>query len=480
MLVVLILAIIVFFGLFHITESPPFGFDEGWVFHMASNISQTGIDGTQFSPGNIGHASIISVGYPLIYALALWFKSFGIGVFQARMMMVAYMLGFATVSFLLLKRLYGNDIALASLFILATFPPFYSFGKSIIGEVPALFFLALSLLFFNLATNDPGKSEHSKKRLWLILAGASAGLCVVAKTSSLALIPVLFFGAFLALRKGLVNWKDIGTVAASAAIPIAAWLIANFQPGGSLTSSMSFYTNPSALTDRTATFWSNLRMFWNGAGPLYMLFLLAVWLVGISVRLKARKKICAEESMALAFSVMLTVSLLFRYWDARYLFPVQVLGIMFAPYSLYCVWLALPARWSFAGKAKLLWLGVAALGAAGLYQLSFSSYVADWYGSTRTADMAEYFSSLPASTTIFFYNAPNALAFFRGSDYYQRMAVFDRWVAGNEFAPIASAGLVDMLVLNPPMTKADEKTPLGKYAKVAEFGKIKVFKIKTI
>ena len=125
---VLVLFIVVFFGFFHITESPQFGFDEGWAVQVATNIAQIGVDGLQFSPGNIEHVSVLtSVGYPLLYTLAFWFKLFGVGVFQARIMMVLYMFGMVIVTFIFLRRLYGNNIALSSLAILVTFPPFYSF-----------------------------------------------------------------------------------------------------------------------------------------------------------------------------------------------------------------------------------------------------------------------------------------------------------------------------------------------------------------
>lgn len=463
-LVALILFIIIFFGLFHITESPPFGTDEGWVVQVASNISHFGIDGLQFSPGNIEHVSVLtSVGYPLIYPLAFWFKLFGAGILEARVMMVLYMLGFAVLSFLLLRRLYGNIFTLSSLAVLATFPPFYSFGKSVIGEVPVLFFLTLFLLFFNLATNNP-----EKRQFWFILAGVSAGLCIVTKTMALAFVPVLFIGAFLAFRKKLVTWRDIGIVATSAIIPILIWLIVNFRAGDSLASAIDYYSNPSALTDRTATFWLNLRKLFTNVGSLFMLSLTAVWIAGVIVRLKTKTKIHVEESIALIFSIVIISSLLFRYYDARYLFPVQVLAILFFPYSLY----------SLLQKTRIYLLGIVAVSVLGLYQLSFRSYIADSYRSTTTADLSKYFSSIPDVTSIFFYNTTNAVPFFGGSNYYQRITMFKKWVLGSEYAPIVREGRVDLLVLGPPMLEVDATLPLDKYLEVAKFREITVLKKK--
>ena len=463
-LAALILLVIVFFSLFRITESPPFGTDEGWVVQIASNISHFGIDGLQFSPGNIEHVSVLtSVGYPLIYPLAFWFKLFGIGILQARLMMVFYMLGFVFVSFIFLRRMYGNAIALGSLAILATFPPFYTFGKEVIGEVPVLFFLILFLLFFNLAT-----SNSKKKRFWLTMAGFSAGLCMASKTMALAFIPVLFVGAILVWRRGLASWKDIGVVAVSAVIPIAVWLVVNFQSGDSLSSVANYYFNPSALTDRTATFWLNLRKLFTNVGSLFMLSLIAVWIVGVIARLKTKTKIPLEEWIALIFSMVIIFSLLFRYYDARYLFPVQVLAILFFPYSLY----------SLLQKTRIYLLGIVVLSVLGLYQLSFRSYIADSYGSTTTADLSNYFSLIPSSASIFFYNTTNAVPFFSGSNYYQRITMFKKWVLGSEYAPIVREGRVDLLVLGPPMLEADAMLPLDKYAEVAKFREIRILKRK--
>ena len=457
----LILLVFIFFGLFRITESPPFGFDEGWAFHLATNISRVGQSFTQFSPGTLEHSSVISVGYTLLYALAAWFKLFGIGILQARLMMVLYLLGFVSVSFFFLRRMYGNAIALSSIALLSTFPPLYTFGKEIIGEVPVLFFLILSLFCLHLALGNP-----KRKLFWLIIAGVSAGLCIATKPMALILIPVLFLGALLAYRRGLVSWRDIGIVAVSMLLPIIVWVFTNFAPGDTLTSTLNYYTNPSALTNKTATFFVNLRMFFSGIGPLFMLSFIGIWTVGLWLRFKARAKILVEEYLAFMFALALMFSLLFRYWDARYYFPIQVLGILFAPASLFYI----------LQKTKIFPVGISLLSVLGLYQLSYHSYIADSYTSTLTADMSEFFAKVPDSTFVFFYNTPQVLAFFHGLDYYQRIAIFDKWVLGSEFVPIVTTGRVDMLVLGPPMTEADQEVSLQNYTEVMKFGQIRVLK----
>lgn len=470
----LILFSVIFFGFFHITESPAFSFDEGWAIQVATNLSQKGIDGLQFAPGVIEHVSVLtSAGYPLMYAEALWFKLFGPGLLEARAMMVVYMLGFSVVSFLLLRRLYGVTFALSSLAILATFPTFYYFGRSVLGEIPLLFFLVLFLLFLNFAAESSGK-----KRMWLILAGVSAGLCVAAKTMGLAFIPVLIVGVFLAWRRGMVSWRDIGILAISTALPIVVWLVVNFQPGDSLASVLHYYTNPSALTDRTATFWLNLQKLFTNIGPLFMWSLMAAWILGVLVRIKKKMQIPTEELIALLFSAGLIFSLLFRYYDARYLFPIQALAILFFSYSLHALLMATPIGIDAAYKTKIFMLGIFLLAAAGLYQVAFRSHLADLYDSHAVADMTAYFASIPDSTSVFFYNVPQMVPLFHGSNYYQRFAVFEFWVLGSGFAPIVSTGRADLLVLG-ALSKEDQKVSLRDYAQVAQFGEVSVYKRKT-
>ena len=92
--------------------------------------------------------------------------------------------------------------------------------------------------------------------------------------------------------------------------------------------------------------------------------------------------------------------------------------------------------------------------------------------------MCDFFAKVPGSTSVFFYNTPQALAFFHGSNYYQRIEIFDKWVIGSEFIPIATEGRVDMLVLGPPMLKEDQEVSLDKYVEVAKFREIKILKKK--
>ncbi|HEX7724158.1 MAG TPA: glycosyltransferase family 39 protein [Candidatus Paceibacterota bacterium] len=467
---VILFAIIVFFCLFRLTESPPFTFDEGWAVQIASNIAHAGIDGTQFTPSTMEHVPIVAIGYPLLYPLALWFKLFGAGVMQARLFMMLYMLGLAVVSFVFVRKTFGNREALAALAILATFPPLYAFGKPVFGEIPVLFWLMTMLLCFRYAL-----SATRHRRLLLVLAGASAGLCVATKPMALVLLPVLVVGAVIVLRRRQASWKELAIVTVSALVPIIAWILVNFHDAGSLAHIADFYSNPSALTNKAAAFWASATFLVTTPGSLFGLGLLAMWLVGVIVRCAKKIAVPMEEWMALLFALIVLASFMTHYADARYLVPLQILSILFMPHSLSVILSALPKlRTNERARGYIFGTVIGLLTVGGLYQLSAKSYVAESYGSTLTHDMQAYFAAVPTTTKVLFYNATNAIPFFAGRDFYQRMVVFEKWQFGSDYAPLVKAHIPDMLVIN-SLSKADQQVSLTGYTQTAQLGKMVIY-----
>jgi 4-amino-4-deoxy-L-arabinose transferase-like glycosyltransferase len=472
-LVLLCFAIIAGAGLFHLTESPAYTPDEGWATQIASNIARVGIDGTQFVPGSYEHVSTVAIGYPLLYVLAAWFKLFGVGIFQARLMMLVYMLAYAVAAYIVARRLFGRNAALASLALLAVFPPFYAIGKSVYGETSVLFFLMLSLLCL-------GPALHStvRKNFWLILAGVSAGVCASAKPMAFVLGPILIVAAVIAYRRKLVSWGGMGIVAISAVIPVAIWAFLNFHYPGSFASTSGYYSNPAAITDTTATLWHNLRFLFTTSGALYCLAFVATWIAGLAIRLKRHTIITVEEWVAFMFAGVTLVSFLFHYSDSRYLLPVQLLAMSAFPFSVRTILGTMP-KWSDSTKLMITRAIIAVLILIGAYQLAFSSYVAQSYASTLSRDMTAYFKAVPPTKVVFFYNAMNAVPLFSGTNFYQRIVMFEKWQNGAAFAPLIKAKVPDMIVVT-SFSAADEKVPLTGYELTREFGKMRVFSRKGI
>ncbi len=485
-----ILGLLVFFSLYKLTESPGFGFDEGWAVQVATNIATRGIDGLQFAPGYYQHVSVLmSVGYPLIYALAFMFKLFGAGIVQARIMMAVYLVGAVALGFSLIRRLFGNGYALASFALLATFPPLYAFGKAVAGEGPVQFWFLAFLLCLSMALAAPSDGSSSRRRFWFMLAGFTVGICIVTKTMAISLIPVLGFASFIAYRRNLVTWKDVVAVITCAAVPIATWVIVNFQRGDTLASVADYYGNPAAVTDKIANIKHNLIFLLSTTAGRTTIALLGVWLVSVLVRVVRRIKensfwqglisaLSLEETIALTWAVVITCAFFKLYGDARYLFPIEVIGLLFLPNSLSVIWARITAIAHITPRINAVWIAVGCIALLGLYQTAFHSYVATLYSSHFEDDLQAYMSEVPTSTAILFYNATQVVPLFHGTNYYQRIVMFEKWQLGTVPAPLINNGKVDMVVMNSAPGSVDSHMSFVGYTTVARFGQLSIMKKK--
>src|SRR3989344_793696 len=220
-LVVLLFVVAGFFATYHLKESPPVWYDEGMFTQAAANLATYGQTGLRVAPETIEPSSkLITVGYPLVYPLAGWFKAFGVSVLSARSLMELFILGFLFASYMFTKRLFGPSLALGVLALLATLPTLYGNGKSVLGEVPGLLYLVLSLLFLTIAL-----SSTIRKYLWFVLAGLSAGICVVTKPTFLVLIPAIVFGIFVAWHRGVATAREIFLATIAGSVPVLVWLL---------------------------------------------------------------------------------------------------------------------------------------------------------------------------------------------------------------------------------------------------------------
>src|SRR3989344_8241181 len=130
-----------FFGTFRLSESPSVWYDEGFYVQSATNLAVSGQFGMHIVPDKIEQLSHITVGYPLIFPLAFSLKVFDTNILAARGLMVFFIVALLISAFFLIRKLYGSHYALGLLLLLATFPPLYGNGKSVLGEVPGLFYL---------------------------------------------------------------------------------------------------------------------------------------------------------------------------------------------------------------------------------------------------------------------------------------------------------------------------------------------------
>jgi len=428
-----------FFATYHLKESPPVWYDEGFYVQSAANLATYGQTGLRVAPESIEPSSkLITVGYPLIYPLAGWFQAFGVSVLSARSLMVLFILGFLLVGYFLVKRLFGPGSALGALALLATLPTLYGNGKSVLGEVPALLYMVLSLLFLNIAL-----SSTMRKSLWLVLAGLLAGLCVATKPTFLLLIPAIAVGVFLEWRRKTLSVKEILIAAGAGTLPLLLWLLLQFQGGDSLVGVLLFYANPYQLPNLSEVILGNIQRLFIGIGPLYLMGVMGVWLCALWIRLRRRETIRIGEITILAFSILSIASYLRTAGWYRYLFEAQALSLLFFPSALLVVTQSIVR---FVSPKRVVAAVIAVLTIFGTYQVMFSSFVAESYDRDKTSFLEAYFDNEPPTTSFFVYNVPEVAIFIRGTNYYQYIDAAG-WYIGREQLSAIAEGKVDKIIL---------------------------------
>jgi len=440
-------AIAVFFSFYKLTESPSFWYDEGWYFQHAANMATGEIEGLQFAPGDIRHLPITTVGYPLIYTMAVWMKFFGISVLSARLLMVVFIGLLLGASFYLAKRIFGTHIALASLLLLVTFPPLYGNGKSMLGEVPGLFFFVLALIPFHILSKASESSvvgEKRSKRLLAVLTGTLIGICVVTKPIFILVLPAFALGVLIYYRQKRISWSIILWGALFALLPIVAWMIAHFGIASTSVNIFEYYANPSDKTDLLATVIRNFKGVFTEVSTLFTLLITLIWSAGLWIRHRRKETITVVEMVAFVFSILILLAFLRTEGWYRYMFQAQIVILIFLPYSLWIVCAAGLKRLPQLHPVKIYGGILFLLAILGFYQTGFHSFVADAYGSTKTAFWEEYFVHVPASTSVFFDNTPEVVPFIQHRNYYQYISC-----AGGDFGTeqLAQIGKADMIVM---------------------------------
>src|SRR4051812_23938863 len=87
-----IFAVILFFATDKLTETPPTWFDEGVYLQTAMNDSLHGEEALQVAPNIYAPAAYVTGGFPFLKPVSWSFDIAGIGLLQARSVMVLFIL----------------------------------------------------------------------------------------------------------------------------------------------------------------------------------------------------------------------------------------------------------------------------------------------------------------------------------------------------------------------------------------------------
>lgn len=179
----LCLAAIYFFVFHNLTSFPTPWFDEGSHLHVPKTLVKYGVYADISSEGFRYYGPTIGVGPTVMLPIAGMFKLFGIGLLQARFVMVLYLLAALYVFYRLAENLSGKWVAWVAIALLVSSRGvlFLEYGRQLLGEVPGLFFILLALYLWLSDWNTT-----SWKRLSMV--GLLLGLAMITKYQYLLFI----------------------------------------------------------------------------------------------------------------------------------------------------------------------------------------------------------------------------------------------------------------------------------------------------
>lgn len=435
-----------FFSTYKLKESPSVWYDEGFYVQVASNLSTHGKYGLQLLPGEIEPVSrLVTVGYPLIYPLASAFKIFGHNILVARGVMVFFILGFVIGSYLLARRLFGVRHALASFGLLATFAPLYGNGKSVLGEVPGLFFMAISLLILEKALSGAKRSD-----IKFILAGVFAGLC--ASTKPIFLLFLLSIGLILLIKwhQGKLRMRNVILLAVSVLVPLIIWVYIQFSFNENIINILSYYVKPFQEKSIHDFIFENLRHFISDSGPIYLLVMILAWLSGLIIRRRKKIEVSASEMVSFVFSILISLAYLRTNGWYRFIFPAQAVSLIYFSKSISLIIEFIGEKLKlrvFPRVCNFFWImPIFCFSILGAYQIMFKSFVAEAYKSDKTAFWENYFKDIRKEQIFFFYDTPEVAALNFGGKYYQYISPNGRDIGSSGLKAI-DLGIPERIIL---------------------------------
>ncbi len=425
---------------YHFTTNPASWFDEGIYQQVVHNMAFAGRAGLQLSPGEYSEFSLISVGYSVFYPAVVAMRVFGDSIVLLRLVAVIFLFIFVGAFYALAKRLYGSRLALWSMALLVTFSPLYGNGKNFLGEGPGLayFALGLCLLYSSLAIG--------KKSLFKSLgAGLLLGLAVSAKPIYLLIIPAIGITYLWQYKIHLVDRVGrlrTALVAIGMVVAVAVWIVTQFGFSTSPTRILNHYRNPNVVGDAGLQVKQNLRRFVTESTPLHFTLLLVVAVAYVVLSIRKKRKLSGVEMIVFLFSVLVFISYVRTAGWYRYLFPGQVLLLLFFPVGLQAVAELWP-RYQVIGQRLAVAFCALVLAAQlfPMYQERFGG------GSDAPTAFEPFLQAIAPTSTVFFYNLPQIAARFQQANYWQFVFINPHISYGQENIPKISVGFFDYLFI---------------------------------
>src|SRR6185369_16010546 len=184
-------AAVAFLAMYRLADYPTTWFDEGSHLHVPKTLLRHGVYADYSSDGFRYFGPTLGVGPTVMLPIAAIFKLLGIGLVQARLVIVAYLLVALYLFHRLSRTLEGEAVAALAIALLISSRSIalLETGRQVLGEVPALCFLLGAFVVWFSAWD--GRASR------LLIAGILFGAAVITKYQVLLAIAPTFALGFV-------------------------------------------------------------------------------------------------------------------------------------------------------------------------------------------------------------------------------------------------------------------------------------------
>ncbi len=413
--------ILLFYTFTNLTESPATWMDEGIIVQTARNYSVSGFSGLRVDPENVVSAGYVTTSYPVTMPIATVFNIFGISLFNARMVMAIFILILVFFVYKNNKKYLENDYYLLalSLILLVSFPPLYGHGKNVLGEVPGMALLFISVYLFDKLISNHDDKDISKYKQYslLFLSSLFFGLVFVTKPIFIILIPAIFITFFIKNRSNLLSLFDRKNVSLYVMsliaffIPVLFWIKFQFH-GEGLAYMLSIYVNPQS-NSLESNIIINIKRFFTESQPIYTLLLMVIWTIAIIKNKFNKIKIGSTQLFLYIFSLLILVAYIRTTGYYRYFFIAEFIALTFFISNLKCL---------FKNKIIIYFIAIPLI-LYQIYNLNYSSWVSKSIDNSQSEDLQLLLSNISDKNEIFVYQAPEIVTFIKGENYSQYLQI---------------------------------------------------------
>jgi len=342
----LLLSLVLWGSFYNLANYPSIWWDEAIFSETAANLVQHGRYAfTVQSPNQLSDLDFrISVGPAVILPVALVYKLLGVGVANGRLVAGAYLVLVFLALYLATRRLWSAATALGAVALAWVGTDVLFWGRSVLGDVPALGLFLLGLWFLARGLDTPALGP-------LFAGGIFLGLAFDAKEFyGLAFLPPVALLARQWWREKGRLWKALLAYGLGACLPLLAYLLLKWIILGNLEAAVLHFLNQKKLLchefftpltigriyPESFVFLLRHPLFWLGALGAY-----GVWKKGASW----------GEKLWLWNFLLWSLVYLTAVWWHRFALPALFLASPLATLFLrraiirLGAWLARPPRW---------------------------------------------------------------------------------------------------------------------------------------